>query len=143
MPFYKWTDLENDPKSYKPPVGGGGTITGDFIEVGNYRYPKGHCPGRHSHEHEQVVTVLAGKLRVKIDQDEAIIGPGEACRVPSNVPHEVEVLEDASFVSSKNLVGGKGSAAPRVWYETPHGGKGLTELELEELRKSQGERSNP
>jgi quercetin dioxygenase-like cupin family protein len=137
VPFYNWKELAEDNSVYRPAVGGGGTITGQSIEVGDYYYPKGHRPGRHAHEHEQIVTLLEGKMRVVLGDEERIVVPGQVFHVPSNLPHEVEVLEDSHFLSSKNLVGGMGSAAPRTWFEMPHGGKGLTELEKEQWRKAQ------
>lgn len=143
MNFFHWEDLAKDPTVYRPPVGGGGTLTGDSIEVGRYFYPKGHRPGRHSHLHEQIVTVFSGKLRVEIGGEERIVGPGEVFRAPSHVPHAVEVLEDSEFLSVKNLVGGKGSVAPRTWYEPPHGGHGLTDLELRELGGAREESADP
>jgi quercetin dioxygenase-like cupin family protein len=50
---------------------------------------------RHHHVSEQVANVIAGRLRFVVGDDELVIGPGECVALPSNVPHEVEALEDS------------------------------------------------
>jgi quercetin dioxygenase-like cupin family protein len=49
----------------------------------------------HRHEHEQVATLLEGRLRFVVDGEEREIGPGESVVLPANVPHLVEALEDS------------------------------------------------
>ena len=54
---------------------------------------------RHSHIHEQISHVLQGRLRFIINDDEEIeIGPGESLLIPSNVPHEVDVVGDETVI---------------------------------------------
>ena len=50
---------------------------------------------RHSHENEQVATVLEGRLRFVVGDEEVVVGAGESLALPANVPHEVEALEDS------------------------------------------------
>ncbi len=49
----------------------------------------------HQHANEQIATVLSGQLRFRVGDDEQVVGPGESVVIPSNVPHEVEALEDS------------------------------------------------
>ena len=53
--------------------------------------------------------MLQGRLRVRIESEDRILGPGDVAHFPSNIVHEVRALEDSEFLSSKNLVDGKGS----------------------------------
>jgi quercetin dioxygenase-like cupin family protein len=53
-----------------------------------------HVP-EHRHEHEQVATLLEGRLRFVVGGEEREVGPGESVVLPANVPHEVEALTDA------------------------------------------------
>ena len=50
---------------------------------------------RHEHPHEQVATVLEGRLRFVVGGEEQVVSAGESVFVPSGVPHEVEALEDS------------------------------------------------
>lgn len=47
----------------------------------------------HQHPHEQGGVVLKGKLRFRIGNETQILGSGSLYLIPSNVPHEVTVLE--------------------------------------------------
>jgi quercetin dioxygenase-like cupin family protein len=47
----------------------------------------------HSHPHEQMGMVLAGRVRFFIGAEEKILGPGDLFRIPGNVPHKVIVLD--------------------------------------------------
>ncbi|MCS6977594.1 MAG: cupin domain-containing protein [Gemmatales bacterium] len=48
----------------------------------------------HHHPHEQMGYWLRGKARFTIGGDVRIIEPGQWYRIPSNVPHKVEVLHE-------------------------------------------------
>lgn len=49
----------------------------------------------HAHVNEQVSMVLTGRLKFTVDGREVLVGPGQVLELPPNVPHGVEVLEDA------------------------------------------------
>lgn len=49
---------------------------------------------QHAHPNEQVATVLEGRLRFVIGDDQFVAAPGESVSLGPNVPHEVEALED-------------------------------------------------
>jgi quercetin dioxygenase-like cupin family protein len=70
-------------------------ITGDRVTIARFDLKRGGVVPRHAHENEQVSIVLSGALLFKIDGREVTVKGGEALQIPGNVPHEVEVLEDA------------------------------------------------
>lgn len=47
----------------------------------------------HQHPHEQGGIVVQGKLRFRIGNETQTLGPGSLYLIPSNVPHEVTVVE--------------------------------------------------
>lgn len=109
MPFHRFEALPQETVSPHYSTAAGGTVTGEVIEVGKYGMKKGTGADSHRHPNEQIVYVLRGKLRVRIENEERILGPGDVAHFPSNIVHEVRALEDSEFLSSKNLVDGKGS----------------------------------
>jgi quercetin dioxygenase-like cupin family protein len=46
----------------------------------------------HSHEHEQIVHILEGKMRLIVDGVAHELSTGDSFYLPSNVPHGVETL---------------------------------------------------
>ncbi len=49
----------------------------------------------HQHPNEQIATVLSGRLRFVVGDEEQIVVPGESVAIPANVPHEVTALEES------------------------------------------------
>jgi quercetin dioxygenase-like cupin family protein len=70
------------------------------------RYKAGEGAKQHAHPHEQVLLLLSGKCRLTLDGKPTIIGRGMAALIPPNIPHALEVLEDAEVVSCKGVIGG-------------------------------------
>jgi len=60
-----------------------------------FRLAKGSDAPPHSHHHEQIATVLEGRIIAQIGEESKAIGPLEGYRVPPDVPHKVTVLADA------------------------------------------------
>ena len=46
----------------------------------------------HSHPHEQVSYVAAGRIVFFLDKEEIRLGPGDMFTVPPNIPHSVRLL---------------------------------------------------
>jgi unsaturated pyranuronate lyase len=65
------------------------------VTLAEFRLKKGGVVPRHSHENEQITTVLQGRLRFVLDDGEAVVETGETITLAPWVAHEVEVLEDA------------------------------------------------
>jgi quercetin dioxygenase-like cupin family protein len=53
---------------------------------------------QHSHHNEQISMVHSGKILFNIGGVEATLGAGETMRIPPNIPHFVEVIEDCVVV---------------------------------------------
>lgn len=59
------------------------------------RLPKGTIgDASHAHPHEQMAYVIAGVARAVVGDQEIILRAGSGYRIPANVPHHLEVLED-------------------------------------------------
>lgn len=56
---------------------------------------RGAVVPEHRHDHEQVATVLEGRLRFVVDGEELEVGPGESVPLAPGVPHAVEALEES------------------------------------------------
>ena len=64
---------------------------------------KGLIDPVHQHDaHESVATLLSGKLKMKIGDDEFIAGPGDVWRHPPGVPHYSEALEECAQIEIKS-----------------------------------------
>ena len=58
----------------------------------------GHAPNPHSHPHEQIVYILAGRARFVVGDEEVTVGPGELLVVPPGVEHWAETVSDEPVV---------------------------------------------
>jgi len=58
----------------------------------------GHSVPLHSHPHEQVGFVYAGKAKLRIGDEERIVQKGDFYRIPGNVPHGDTCIGDEPFV---------------------------------------------
>ena len=59
-----------------------------------WEFRKGAVAARHSHPHEQIVMMIAGKLRLTVGGDDTIMAPGDIVVIPPDIPHEAQALED-------------------------------------------------
>ncbi len=58
----------------------------------------GHTVPLHSHPHEQIGIVYAGKAKLRIGDEERIVGKGDFYCIPPNVPHNDACIGDEPFV---------------------------------------------
>ncbi len=58
-----------------------------------------HLP-EHHHPHEQMTYVISGRLRMVVAGVVHDLGPGDSVHMPGNVPHGVDVLEDALVIDA-------------------------------------------
>ncbi len=65
-----------------------------------FRLKKGADAPPHAHPHEQMSTVLEGRLIAHIGDETKQLGPMEGYCVPPDVPHKVTVLEDCILMDS-------------------------------------------
>ena len=95
MPFVDWNSIE--PRDLLPgirmraPYGEQMMMTRFDLETGS------HIP-LHSHPHEQVGVVLAGRISLTLAGETRELGAGEAYIIPGGVEHEVTTLEGPARV---------------------------------------------
>lgn len=107
MPFYNWSEMERSVISPQYSTAEGPTIKGGKIEVGRYRFAAGTGSKPHKHPEEQLINVLFGKFRVRVGEEERILGAGDAALIPPNTEHEACALDsEVEIISCKNIVAG-------------------------------------
>jgi quercetin dioxygenase-like cupin family protein len=67
-------------------------FTGDGATLALTTLQPGHEPRPHSHEHEQIVYIVSGRVRFTVGDDVAELGPGDVVLVPPNIEHFAETL---------------------------------------------------
>lgn len=110
--FYDFNEMPGELVTPKYSTAFGPLLTGQQIEVGLLRYKAGEGAIPHAHPSEQILYVISGRLWVRIADQTAELGPGQAFLAPPNVEHEVRALEDTVALSCKNLVAGYGHRLP-------------------------------
>jgi quercetin dioxygenase-like cupin family protein len=106
MPFYKLSEMPTSVISPGHSTAHGPTITGNELELGYYAEPKGTGAKPHRHRSEQMMMVLSGRMRIRIDDEVRELGPGEVALMLSNQEPEQEALEDETRFSSLKLATG-------------------------------------
>lgn len=81
----------------------GPVVRGDHTELTLVQLDTDQGGRTHTHEGEQFVFVIEGRLRFEVDDETFEVGPGQAAFVPSEAPHATEALENTRAVSLKNL----------------------------------------
>ncbi len=71
---------------------------GMLIEV---QIAKGTCPPAHVHEHDSLIYLIKGKVKVKVGDQEGIIEAGDAVLHPAGIEHSAEALEDSLWIEVK------------------------------------------
>lgn len=95
MQQYRWNSIEKEQLS---PTIARQVIHGESLTVARIFIKKGGIVPTHSHPNEQLSMLQEGELRFVLDGREVIVGPGEALRIPPQLPHSVEALEDSLAV---------------------------------------------
>jgi quercetin dioxygenase-like cupin family protein len=70
-------------------------LNGDAMTLARITLAQGAIVPEHSHPNEQIATVLSGRLRFSLGDEEREVGAGESVLIAGDVPHEVEALEDS------------------------------------------------
>lgn len=108
MYIYELDALKQEFVTPKHSTAFGRLITGTQVELGILTYKAGEGAEEHSHPHEQIFLILSGKCQMTIAGEPHLIQRGQAALIPPNVPHQLNVLEDAEVISCKGIVGGVG-----------------------------------
>ena len=70
-------------------------LNGDAMTLARITLASGAVVPEHSHENEQIATVLSGRLRFVVGDEERDVEAGESVLIPGDVPHSVDALEDS------------------------------------------------
>lgn len=62
----------------------------------------GHSAPPHTHDHESLIYVISGKIRVTVDKEVFEVGPGDTCIHPLGSLHFSEALLDSHWLEFKN-----------------------------------------
>ena len=70
-------------------------LNGEAMTLAQITLAAGAVVPLHEHPNEQIATVLSGRLRFVIGDEELEIGAGESVLIPGGLPHHVDALEDS------------------------------------------------
>ena len=65
------------------------TMAGEHMMISLVEFEPHAVVERHSHPHEQMGYMLEGTATFEIGDESFEVGPGQAWRIPGNVPHKV------------------------------------------------------
>jgi len=89
------TGFDSIPVEHLSPLIDRQFVYGERAMLARLVLRKGAIVPRHSHENEQITYVLEGALRFTMGDGRVItVGAGQVLVIPSNMPHQAEVLED-------------------------------------------------
>ena len=91
---YRWDAM---PREQVTPSLARRLVTGEHLMLAQVYLEKGTVVPRHSHHNEQITWILEGALRFRLGpngEEEVIVRAGEVLRIPGDLPHEAEALED-------------------------------------------------
>jgi quercetin dioxygenase-like cupin family protein len=73
-------------------------VSGEKMMICEFTFEQGVEIPSHSHPHEQIGYVVAGRVRLTIDGQSFELCPGDSYRAPSGVPHSAFTLEPSVVV---------------------------------------------
>ncbi|HET9532109.1 MAG TPA: cupin domain-containing protein [Blastocatellia bacterium] len=97
MKLYRWEDMKEEPitdlltRRY---------ISGDQMTLARFFLKKGCYVSAHSHENEQMSTILTGALKFVINGEDVIVKAGETLYIPPFTEHSAEALEDTDALDA-------------------------------------------
>ncbi|MDX2022258.1 MAG: cupin domain-containing protein [Deltaproteobacteria bacterium] len=74
--------------------------TGSQMMLVRHLMDEGYQGAAHSHPHDQMVYVLAGRLRVVVAESTFEVGPQDSFIVPGGVQHQATALEAADVLDA-------------------------------------------
>ena len=69
-------------------------FSGNGATIALHKLMPKHEPKPHKHTYEQIVYILAGKIRFHIGDKSVVLGPGGLLQIPPDVMHWGEVVGD-------------------------------------------------
>ena len=91
MQVYNWAGIEKEQMS---PLFARQVIHGENLTVARVYLRKGCAVPEHSHVNEQISMVEQGAIKFVMGGVERVLRAGEVLRIPPNVPHSAEAIED-------------------------------------------------
>jgi len=73
-------------------------VNGDKTLMGQISIVKGSVIPPHDHPHEQTGFMLSGKLRLKVENEEQEVEPGDSWCIPGGAEHSATALEDSVVI---------------------------------------------
>jgi len=70
-------------------------LNGDAMTLARITLAQGAVVPEHSHPNEQIATVLSGRVRFRLGDEELVVDALASVLITGGVPHEVEALEDS------------------------------------------------
>jgi quercetin dioxygenase-like cupin family protein len=70
-------------------------LNGEAMTLARITLAAGAVVPEHSHPNEQIASVLSGRLKFVVGDEEREVSGGESVLVPGGVAHRVEALEDS------------------------------------------------
>ena len=70
------------------------SFSGNGATLALHKLMPKHEPKPHRHEYEQLVYILAGRIRFHVGDESVVLGPGGLLQIPPNVMHWGEVVGD-------------------------------------------------
>jgi quercetin dioxygenase-like cupin family protein len=95
MELYSWSSI---PHRKMAPLIMRQIIHTPSLTMTRIEFKQGAAVGEHHHVNEQVTSVVSGKLSLTVEGSRTILGPGDIIRLPSDVPHAAEALEDTVVI---------------------------------------------
>jgi quercetin dioxygenase-like cupin family protein len=95
MQVYEWEKIEKEQLS---PTFARQAIHSETMTVARVYLRKGCFVPEHSHPNEQISIMEKGSLKFVVGGVEKTLTAGEILRIPPNVPHSAEALEDSEGV---------------------------------------------
>ena len=77
-------------------------LHGDEMMCFEVHYEAGVGAPMHVHDHESMIYVVSGRVRSRVGEDTFELGPGDACRHPGGVAHNVEAIEESVMLEFKS-----------------------------------------
>jgi len=86
---------DEEPIDQLNPLIGRQMLNGGAMTLARISLAEGAVVPEHRHENEQIATVMSGRLRFVVGDEERVVREGESVLIPSDVPHTVEALVDS------------------------------------------------
>jgi quercetin dioxygenase-like cupin family protein len=106
MPTFRWNELKHErvDGSHSPAMAP--VMRGEKIQAARIVYRAGTEVSRHTSPHEQVHSIVKGRVRYSVGGEEKVLGPGEAVLIGPNTEYGMDALEDIEVVAFQDVLGG-------------------------------------